>query len=279
MDKARNVWRSLFTPVTVMLVPHSSKESYKCKVPAYVILSVMVLSLFGLGFVTAMVGDALRYEPTKHELEYYKGQFAELRSTISSLQMAEREFKELFALETKEAVLENMDDSDIGAIDMEFLRKKINSTIDEVGEIRDYLSEARDLYMATPMGWPVKGWLSSKYGYRIHPTKKVRDFHTGLDVSARPGKSITATADGIVSFSGRSGANGNLVAIEHGFGYTTYYAHNKKNLVNIGEVVKRGDVIALVGSTGRSTGPHVHYEIWKNDKDVDPMPYVKGGSW
>lgn len=278
MSLLKKVYRSLFTPVTIMLVPHSCRDAIRLKIPAALILSVFIFSIIGAGFVFSIVDDALHYEPTKKELEYYKGQFAELESTIASLDMAEKQFNGLFALESKEEVLENMEDSDVGSIDMEFLRKRINETIDNVGEIRDYLSEARDLYMATPMGWPVQGWLSSKYGYRIHPVKKVRDFHTGLDISARPGTSVKTTADGIVSFSGRSGANGNLVAIEHGFGYTTYYAHNKKNMVKEGDIVKRGDVIALVGSTGRSTGPHVHYELWKNDKETDPMPYIKGGT-
>jgi len=278
MNPLRKVYRVLFTPVTIMLVPHSCKEAFRLKIPTALILSVFIFSIIGLGYVFTLVDDALRYEPTRQKLEYYKGQFAELESTIASLDMAEKQFKGLFTLESKEAVLENMEDSDVGSIDMEFLRKRINDTIESVGEIRDYLSEARDLYMATPMGWPAKGWLSSKYGYRVHPTKKVRDFHTGLDVSARPSTPIHATADGIVSFSGRSGANGNLVAVEHGFGYTTYYAHNKKNLVKEGDIVKRGDVIALLGSTGRSTGPHLHYEVWKGDKDVNPMPYVKGGT-
>jgi murein DD-endopeptidase MepM/ murein hydrolase activator NlpD len=277
MNLFKRVYRGLFTPITIMLVPHSCKETVRCKIPAALILSVIIFSFIGAGYVYSVVDDALRYEPTKKELEYYKGQFAELESTIVALDMAKKDFNNLFALESKEEVLENMEDSDVGSIDMEFLRKKINKTIDSVAEIRDYLSEARDLYMATPMGWPVKGWMSSKYGYRMHPTKKVRDFHTGLDVSARPGTPIRTSADGIISFSGRSGANGNLVAIEHGFGYTTYYAHNKKNLVKEGDIVKRGDIIALVGSTGRSTGPHLHYEVWKSGKDINPMPYVKGG--
>jgi murein DD-endopeptidase MepM/ murein hydrolase activator NlpD len=193
--------------------------------------------------------------------------------------MANVEFQKLFGLESREAVLETMNPSDSGDIDMAILKKQIDKTIDAVGEIRDYLSEQRDLYMATPMGLPSKGWLSSGYGYRMHPVRGVRHLHDGVDISARPGTTVRATADGIVSFAGRSGANGNLVALEHGFGYSTYYAHNKKLNVKIGQVVKRGDVIAYVGSTGSSTGPHVHYEIWKNRKSVNPRPYLKGGRW
>ncbi|NIT03464.1 hypothetical protein GTO10_00780, partial [Candidatus Saccharibacteria bacterium] len=111
-------------------------------------------------------------------------------------------------MDSKEDVLENLNFSDSGAIDMEVLRLQINKTIDNVGEIKDYLSEQRDLYMATPRGWPVNGWLSSSYGSRKHPIKGTRDFHTGVDISSNPNSKIKATADGIVSFSGWSGANG-----------------------------------------------------------------------
>ena len=91
-----------------------------------------------------------------------------------------------------------------------------------------------------------------------------------------PGSPVMATADGIISYAGWSGASGNLVVIEHGFGYSTGYAHNKKILVSIGQKVKRGDVVAYVGSTGRSTGPHVHYEVWIDRKPVNPKTYIGG---
>ena len=279
MDRINCVIRKLVMPVTVMLVPHTCSGELRLRVPAFALAIAMLFSLVGVVYVYTLADAAFRYEPASKELEYYKRQFVELESTISSLTAADREFRSLFDLGDRSGVLENLNETDMGDIDMRYLKKQINQTIDTVGEIRDYLSEARDLYMATPMGWPVEGWLSSRYGYRKHPIKKSRKFHSGLDVATRPGKPIRVTADGVVSFSGRSGSNGNLVAVEHGFGYTTYYAHNKKNTVTVGEVVKRGDIVAYVGSTGSSTGPHSHYEVWKNGKAIDPMPFVKGGRW
>lgn len=271
--------RKIFTPVTVMLVPHSCSSGMRVRLPAAALGLMVALCVLGSVYVISIADAAFSYEPTKKELEYYKGQFAELESTVSSLAAADREFRNLFSLETKSEVLENLNETDMGDIDMEYLKKQINHSIDTVGEIRDYLSEERDLYMATPMGWPVEGWLSSKYGNRFHPIKKTMKFHAGIDIATRPSKTVRATADGIISFSGRSGANGNLVAVEHGFGYSTYFAHNKKNAVKVGQVVKRGDILAYVGSTGNSTGPHLHYEVWKNGKSVNPMPFVKGGKW
>src|SRR3990172_4311149 len=94
-------------------------------------------------------------------------------------------------------------------------------------------------------------------------------------IGAGPGHPVISTADGIVSFSGWSGGGGNVVVVEHGFGFSTFYAHNKMNIVRVGQRVKRGDVIAYVGSTGNATGPHVHYEIWKNGRSVNPKPYVE----
>ncbi|MEJ2696668.1 MAG: M23 family metallopeptidase [Candidatus Sulfobium sp.] len=105
-----------------------------------------------------------------------------------------------------------------------------------------------------------------------------KEFHSGLDIAAEPGEPVRATADGIVIFAGWSGNNGNLVAIEHGLGFRTYYAHNRKVVVKVGQKVKRGQVISYVGSTGRSTGPHVHYEIWHEGKRVNPKKYIKGRS-
>ena len=90
------------------------------------------------------------------------------------------------------------------------------------------------------------------------------------------GTPLHATADGVVSFADRSAGNGNITVVEHGYGYSTVYAHNTKNLVRAGQTVKRGQVVAYAGSTGTSTGPHVHYEVWKKGQSVNPMPFVKG---
>lgn len=273
----RRLLNKLFTSVTIMFVPHSSSKPYRVRVPALILVNAAVLSVIGAFYVFTVTMEAMKYNETKKELDYYAGQFSELESTILALKQAETQFHKLFAVDSKDEVLESLNFSDSGAIDMEILKQQINKTVDSVGEIKDYLSEQRDIYMATPQGWPVNGWLSSPFGWRKHPIKGVRDFHTGMDISADPGTPIKATADGIVSFSGWSGANGRLVAIEHGHGFRTFYAHTKKNDVKVGDVVQRGDVIAYVGSTGSSTGPHVHYEVWRDGRPTNPKNFVKKG--
>jgi murein DD-endopeptidase MepM/ murein hydrolase activator NlpD len=132
--------------------------------------------------------------------------------------------------------------------------------------------------VATPRGWPVEGRLSSPFGQREHPKTGKPEFHGGIDIAAEPGMAVRATGDGIVSFSGWSGANGNLIVIEHGAGFSTFYAHNKMVAVKTGQKVRRGDIISYVGSTGNSTGPHVHYEVWLNGRAVNPQTYLHGRS-
>lgn len=139
----------------------------------------------------------------------------------------------------------------------------------------EHMEEQRSMFACTPTIRPVEeGYISSVFGYRINPLTGRREFHRGLDIATKTGTPIIASADGIVSFSGKNGSFGNMIAIDHGYGYTTRYGHCKELLKKKGETVKRGDVIALVGNTGRSTGPHVHYEVKLNGVQVNPNRYI-----
>lgn len=125
-------------------------------------------------------------------------------------------------------------------------------------------------------GWPVRsGYISSTYGFRIHPVRNTRQFHEGVDFSSPRGAPIQAVADGLVVFSGRRNGYGNLVDIRHRNGIVTRYAHNSANLVREGDLVRQNQKIATVGSTGTATGPHVHFEVIRNGRAVDPMPYLR----
>lgn len=127
-----------------------------------------------------------------------------------------------------------------------------------------------------PAGRPVKrGWLSSPYGMRIDPFTGKLSFHPGIDFASKKGTPIMAVAAGVVDWAGWDGGYGNLVEINHGNGYQTRYGHNSKILVKVGQTVKKGQVIALMGSTGRSTGPHCHFEVRYHGRPVNPLKYVR----
>lgn len=130
----------------------------------------------------------------------------------------------------------------------------------------------RDVFIA---GRPlVKGWLSSRYGRRTDPFTGHVAWHNGIDFAGKQGSDVIAVAAGVVTWAGERAGYGELVEINHGNGYSTRYAHGDGVKVKVGDVVKKGQVVALVGSTGRSTGPHVHFEVYKNGRAVDPASYI-----
>ncbi len=126
----------------------------------------------------------------------------------------------------------------------------------------------------TPAGMPAPGYISSRYGARSDPFGRGRAHHAGIDIDANPGDPVTAAAEGVVAFAGVRSGYGNVVEIDHGNGYRTIYAHNSANLVKAGDVVRAGQQIAKVGSTGRSTGSHLHFEVILNGRQVNPRQYL-----
>lgn len=123
---------------------------------------------------------------------------------------------------------------------------------------------------------PLDGPITSDYGLRRHPIRRTTLFHAGIDISAPAGTPILATGDGIVAFAGWHGGYGQKITISHGYGFSTVYAHLSKAIVREGQRVKRGDIIALSGNTGMSTGPHLHYEVRKNGMTLNPVAYFDG---
>ena len=136
------------------------------------------------------------------------------------------------------------------------------------------LKDRENLLACSPSIRPTNGWTSSRFGYRKCPFSDKREFHKGLDIACERGTEIYATADGVVSFSGRKGLFGNMVILDHGHGLVTRYGHISKILKKRGVTVKKGDVIATVGNTGKSTGPHLHYEVLLNGIPVNPNKYI-----
>lgn len=144
----------------------------------------------------------------------------------------------------------------------------------EITLLFERIASQRDLLGATPSVRPTGGWLSSGFGYRTDPFTKRKKLHKGLDFAANIGTPIYAPADGVVSFSGREGGYGKIVSIDHGYGLVTRFAHTSRLLVKTGQKVSRWDKIAEVGNTGRSSGPHLHYEVRLNGVPVNPEKYI-----
>ncbi len=126
-----------------------------------------------------------------------------------------------------------------------------------------------------PSGRPIrKGWLSSYYGMRTHPLSGRKEMHKGIDFASKMGGDVIAVAKGVVTYAGKRYGYGQVIDIAHGNGYTTRYAHNSKLLVSVGDTVEKGFQIAEIGSSGRSTGPHVHFEVLKNGHQINPMKFI-----
>ena len=277
IHKMKALLKKAFTPVTIMLVPHSKSEPLNFRIPFIGICASVVVCCFGIVYIFSIAVNTLEYYRMKEKLNYYSNQFSEMQSTLFALKKAETEFTRLFSKGSKEKILESVDTVDTGSLDIENLKQEIKKTIENVGDIKEYLQVQRDLFVSTPRGLPAEGGISSPFGNRENPRTGNGQFHTGIDISSNQGSRVKATADGIVSFAGWNGGSGNLVVLEHGHGYSTFYAHNKTISVRVGQKVKRGEVISYSGSTGYSTGPHVHYEIWRDGRPVDPNSYRDGG--
>jgi murein DD-endopeptidase MepM/ murein hydrolase activator NlpD len=160
-------------------------------------------------------------------------------------------------------------------VDMDQLTRRANLLARSMSEAYDSASSQRARFAALPSIMPTKGWLTSAFAReRIHPILHLARPHEGIDVTATMGAEIEAPAAGVVTEVRWEEGYGNMITVDHGYGLVTRYAHCSKILAVRGQRVKRGQVIARVGSTGLSTGPHLHYEVWVNGKPVNPMKYV-----
>ena len=278
MKTVRRLLKKVFTSVTIMVIPHDNLRSLNLKIPAAGLMIVILLAIIGGGYVSHLAVSGLEYKAQHFamvkKLDYYSGQFYEWASTMIALKKVEGEFRELFSYKSKEEVLENVNTSFAGSLEIPDLMTELKKTVETVDEIKDYLRIQKDIYVATPKGFPAAGRITSGFGKRKDPISGEMAFHSGIDISCSLGSPIQATADGVVSHAGWTQKSGYVVVLEHGCGFTTVYAHNKKNMVKVGQTVKRGDIIGYVGSTGKSTGPHVHYEVWKNGRSVDAQKYT-----
>jgi murein DD-endopeptidase MepM/ murein hydrolase activator NlpD len=159
---------------------------------------------------------------------------------------------------------------------LQSLERQLSDRERQMRVLEDLLLASRLQKEVRPSGWPVEnGWISSLFGMRVDPFTGLRAFHAGVDFAARQGSNVTSVAAGIVADVGDRFGYGLLVEINHGNGYVTRYGHNDTALVAVGDRVRKGQAVALVGESGRSTGPHVHFEVLLNGRTVNPHEYVQ----
>jgi murein DD-endopeptidase MepM/ murein hydrolase activator NlpD len=200
------------------------------------------------------------------------GLFTLFLSTPTSLFAEEKQ-----PVETKNAALANTTEGLLASTEqmIEQLIQQIDLQKDNTTESVELAENPHptSLYSSIPNIKPLSGSVTSTFGNRIHPIFNVSLFHSGIDFSASEGTRVQSTGDGIVAFSGYDKGYGQKIIINHGYGYKTIYAHLSKSLVRQGQKVNRGEIIALSGNTGISTGPHLHYEVQKNNVKVNPTAY------
>lgn len=171
------------------------------------------------------------------------------------------------------------DQNSLGVIDFIEALQTIGQRIEDRSEkflaMESMIMDSNTQSQILPEGTPVRGgWTSSSFGWRSDPISGKKGFHEGIDLAGKSGSMVSSVAAGIVIWSGRHSGYGKMIEISHGNGYVTRYAHNKKNLVVVGDKVDKGQNIAVMGSSGRSTGPHVHFEVVHNGKHVNPRKFV-----
>lgn len=197
-------------------------------------------------------------------IEYYGNKL------LNNMNIPKKNIKNEISFPRYDSILEiDMYDTYLSFIDdkMEQLEKTIPYSYSSYRENENIL-------LSTPSIWPVRGWLSSYFGKRIDPFTQAEKFHEGLDIANNVGLPIKVTANGVVIFSGERGGYGNVIIVKHNYSLETRYAHLQSSIVSVGQRVKKGELIGYLGNSGRSSGPHLHYEVRKNGIPVNPMNYI-----
>jgi murein DD-endopeptidase MepM/ murein hydrolase activator NlpD len=231
----------------------------------------------------------------KSQIQFFSGKIEDLERQVSKLKDFDKKIRIIANLEKEQATppmvgVGGPSSSDIrerlkserddnGLIqqmrtDIERLQSEATSREESFSELEKLLQDKKEMLSHTPSIWPTLGWVTSAFGFRTNPFTGLTQMHEGLDISNRVGTAVVAAADGIVSDIGSDSVHGKVMVVSHGFGMMTRYSHLSKITGRVGQKVKRGDKIAEVGTTGRTTGPHLHYEIKLNGIPVNPMRYI-----
>jgi murein DD-endopeptidase MepM/ murein hydrolase activator NlpD len=280
---------------TLIIVPHAKARFRKFQVPVRLVKWVSA----SLGLGSLILGGLLihytRISYEVHELRQLRAQNTVLSSKAQAYeQNATRLQAKVQALQnmvTKLGMMAGLEktlpDPQVGgvggvssieatapSVDLKSMDQTVTELSRKSSRLEEFFQDQKLLLSSTPSVWPVRGYLSASFGNRMDPFTGLRDFHSGIDISTPIGTKVQAPADGLVVFCGVKGGYGNALVVDHGYGLVTRYGHLAGFNVRPGQRVKRGDPIAFVGSTGKSTAPHLHYEVWLNDQAQNPIQYI-----
>lgn len=290
--------------LTFMVVPHDGGKPVQIKANLFLV-HFFVLFLGGLvAWASVVVSKDINYQLASLTEQRFRSNMQEIlgeletnRVLLSHMAAVDTQFRKLLKLGDRKKVVNEFTGmggpteadasrfSELLQEKNEELMSKVNTALKlthqqaslqaaSFKEISVYLDKQRSILASTPSIWPVKGWITSGFGKRASPLTGEPGRHMGVDIANEVDTPIRAAADGIVTYAGWETGYGRLVAIEHGYGYSTRYGHCARIEVKVGDEVKRGQVIGYVGSTGRSTGSHVHYEVRIHGVPVDPEKYL-----
>ena len=300
-----------FKYITILLLPNDSTNVKQFRIPRFFLYVFLFFIPVIAAYIFWVIGDYKDVKAKVPEIASLQKQNEQQKVQLTYLgQRIERinqKMSELNEFDRKLKIMTNLDESAgqgpfIGVGGSEPMMLSSNSYVNEPvkemvrsmhqsldvlnediitgnqvkHKLFQYLEDQKVLLSSTPSIWPTKGWLSSRFGYRISPFTQRKEMHKGLDISTRLNTPIVAPADGIIIKTGWNGSFGRMISIRHGNGYITKYAHLNKILVKKGQAVKRGEKLGLVGQTGRSTGPHLHYEVHLKGVPVNPLRYIVG---
>ena len=299
--------RKAVKPVSVFIIPHNGMPSVRFNLP------VLFLLLFGAGWTGITVwagyiaGRHVDYYVTKADNRILRTKMAYVSEQVDKgmayLEMTKRTDTQLRkVLGMSPGLLEKQDGyggpqaSDLAdfhrmlnAKAASIKESTINNSIRDMqeesrkrlssyAEITLYLTDRHNSARATPSIWPAQGRITSPFGYRIAPLRMGSEYHTGIDIANEAGTPIVASADGVVRHSGWAQGYGMCVVVDHGFGYSTLYGHMSEIIAKEGAQVRRGQLIGRMGSTGSSTGNHLHYEVWTGGLPRNPVKFLQAGA-
>ena len=310
MDLQKRLKNQLSRKITVLVIPQTALKPWRwqCSVAFFVFcLALWSGVTLWAGYIS---GRHVDYWITKADnrvmlakMTYLAQEMDKSREVLETAQSTDQQLRVLLGLSHRQSILEG--EVAVGgptssdrmslkqllsgsprAISQGELHRQLAAIREEsykrlasFQEISWYIGNQRSLYHATPSMWPTEGQVTSLFGYRFSPMQhgdgELGENHMGIDIANNPATLIYATADGTVRVSGWSHGYGRMIIIDHGYGVSTLYGHNSKALVKTGDRVTRGQVISYMGTTGRSTGAHLHYEVWRHGRPVNPMSFLK----